>query len=214
MSANKKMRSTKPGGFHATGPGGLGSRDFAHWYREQTLAQWKGLDLEAVASLADLVVTARDTGKTIYVMGNGGSAASASHIATDFSKTAEVKGRPGVRCVSLADNAAYMTAIGNDLSFEDIFSRQLENLLCPGDVVLLVSGSGNSPNLLKAAKLARARKAQTAALLGFDGGKLKDLVDLPVLVASDQYGVIEDLHMAVCHIITFYLKQLRAPRGA
>ncbi len=214
MSANKKTRGTRPGGFHATGPGGLGPLDFAKWYRARSVAQWEALDLEAVASLADLVVGARDAGKTVYVMGNGGSAASASHIATDFSKTAEVKGRPGLRCLSLADNAAYMTAIGNDLSFDDIFSRQLENLLRPGDVVLLVSGSGNSGNLLKAARLARARKAKTAALLGFDGGKLKSLVDLPILVASDQYGVIEDLHMAVCHIVTFYLKQLKAPRAA
>jgi D-sedoheptulose 7-phosphate isomerase len=109
--------------------------------------------------------------------------------------------------VSLTDNVPLITAIGNDLSFADIFSRQLENLLEPGDLLILITGSGNSPNLLKAAELARRRGARTAALLGFDGGRLKDLVQIKILVSSDQYGVIEDLHMSVGHILTFYLKQ-------
>jgi D-sedoheptulose 7-phosphate isomerase len=207
MSPNKTIRGTKPGRTHVTGPGGLGAIEFAGWYRDRMLEQWKELDLKAVAKLADWIVAAQKAGRHVYVMGNGGSAATASHLATDFSKTAHVAGRAPVRCVSLADNVAYITAIGNDLSFDDVFSRQLENLLEKGDVVLLVSGSGNSPNLLKAAALARSRGAKTAALLGFDGGKLKSAVELSVLIPSDQYGVIEDLHMSVGHIITFFLKQ-------
>ena len=118
-------------------------------------------------------------------------------------------GRPQLACISLADNVPFITAIGNDLSFDDIFSRQLENLLGPKDVVMLVSGSGNSPNLLRAAEYANSKGALTVGLLGFDGGKLKGLVKVAVLVESDQYGVIEDLHMSIGHILTFFLKQRR-----
>ncbi len=212
MSANRVFKGTLPGRTHKTGPGGLDARAFARWYRQQSVAVWEDLDLDAVASLADAVLAVQRRGRTIYVMGNGGSAATAAHVATDLSKTAAVAGAAPVKCVSLADNAAYITAIGNDISFDDIFSRQLENLLEEGDLVLLVTGSGNSPNLLKAAALAKQRGATAAALLGFDGGKLKRMVDIAVLVASDQYGVIEDLHLAVNHILTFFLKQAKPQR--
>ncbi|MBI5200287.1 MAG: SIS domain-containing protein [Elusimicrobia bacterium] len=207
MSPNKAIRGTKPGATHVTGPGKLGAAAFARWYRARTVEQWEGLDVEGVARLAAWIVSAQEKGRQVFVMGNGGSAATASHIATDLSKTAHVHGKKPVKCLSLADNVAFITAIGNDLSFDDIFSRQLENVLGAGDVVLLVSGSGNSPNLLKAAALAKARGAKSAALLGFDGGKLKSKVDLALLVSSDQYGVIEDLHMSIGHILTFFLKQ-------
>ena len=102
-----------------------------------------------------------------------------------------------------------MTAIGNDLSFAETFSRQLENVVAAGDVVLLITGSGNSANLLRAAELSRSRGAKVVGLLVFDGGKLKPLCDEFLLIPSDQYGVIEDLHMSVAHILTFYLKQKR-----
>lgn len=210
MSANKKkIAGTKPGATHVTGPGGLDAAGFARWYREQTVARWKDLDLKAVAALAEAVAECQDRGRQIFVVGNGGSAATASHWATDFCKTAEAKARPLVKCMSLTDNVSYITAIGNDLSFADIFSRQLENLIEPGDLVILITGSGNSPNLLKAAELAHQRGARTAALLGFDGGALAKLAQLKILVPSDQYGCIEDLHMSVGHIVAFYLKQRR-----
>ena len=210
MSASKKkIAGTKPGGTHVTGPGGLDAAGFSRWYREQTVARWKDLDLKAVAALADAVAECQDQGRQIFIAGNGGSAATASHMATDFCKTAEAKGRAPVKCVSLTDNVSYITAIGNDLSFDDIFSRQLENLIEPGDLLILVTGSGNSPNLLKAAELAHKRGARTAALLGFDGGALAKLAQVKVLVPSDQYGCIEDLHMSVGHIVAFYLKQRR-----
>ena len=207
MSPNKPIRGTKPGSTHVTGPGGRTAAEFARWYRDLAVEQWKGLDVEAVARLADALVKVEKAGRTVWVMGNGGSAATASHIATDLSKTASVPGRRQLRCLSVSDNVAFITAIANDLSFDDVFSRQLDNVLEKGDLVLLVTGSGNSPNLLKAAALARSRGAKIAALLGFDGGKLKRVADLPVLIASDQYGVIEDFHLSICHILTFFLKQ-------
>jgi D-sedoheptulose 7-phosphate isomerase len=203
----KKMTGTRPGQFHRSGPGGLDIRGFARWYRGQELAQWQALDLAAVEKLTDILLRAQQAGRHVFVMGNGGSAATAASIAVDFSKTAAPKGGKAWKCLSLCENAAFITAMGNDHTFDDIFVRQLEILLAPGDVVLVISGSGNSVNLIKAVRFAKTRGARTAALLGFDGGRLKGLVDAPVVVASDQYGVVEDLHLSISHIITFFLRQ-------
>ena len=202
-----KIKGTSPGQFRATGPKGLGIREFARWYRGREVAQWESLDLPAVERLARLLLDVRRRGRHVFVMGNGGSAATAASIAVDFSKTAAPPGGRGFKCISLAESSAFITAMSNDHTFDDIFVRQLDNLLQPGDAALFISGSGNSPNLVKAARFARQRGAKTAALLGFDGGKLMGLVDAPVLIPSDDYGVIEDLHLAVSHIITFFLRQ-------
>lgn len=207
MSANKKIRATVPGGFHATGPGGLSAEAFSRWYREEIVSQWQSLDLKSVSRVAEAIVEAQQKGRQVFVVGNGGSAATASHMATDLCKTAAAPGKPLLKCVSLADNVSFITAIGNDLSFDKIFVRQLENLLRPKDVVILISGSGNSANLLEAARYAIKRGALTVGLLGFDGGKLKSLVEIPLLVPCDQYGVIEDIHMGIGHILAFFLKQ-------
>ena len=211
MSATrlKLPRGTKPGATHVVGKGGLSPEDFAKWYRDRTIEQWRALDLRAVARVAAAVEIAEREGRTVFVIGNGGSAATASHLMTDLCKTASRKGKPLVRCLSLTDNVPFITAIGNDLSFDEIFSRQLENLLRPRDVVIMITGSGNSPNLLRAADFANKKGALTIGLLGFDGGKLRRKVKLPLLVPSDQYGCVEDMHMAVGHIIAFYLKQRR-----
>jgi D-sedoheptulose 7-phosphate isomerase len=143
------------------------------------------------------------------VIGNGGSAATASQIACDWAKTAQRDGKPLLRCMSLTDNVPFMTAIANDLGYEEVFARQLESYLRRGDVVVLISGSGNSSNIIKAAKFAKKKGAVTIGMTGFSGGKLRRLVDICLHVESDQYGVIEDLHMAVGSILAFYLKQRR-----
>lgn len=192
-----------------TGPGGLGPEQFAVWYREETFAQWRALDLNAVARVARELEKAERLGRQVFIVGNGGSAAAASHMATDLSKTAARPNKPLLRCLALTDNVSFMTAIGNDLGYEDIFVRQMENLLEKGDLVLLISGSGNSPNVVKAARYAKKKGAFTVGLVGFAGGRLKRLVDIALHVPSDQYGVIEDIHMGVGHVLTFYLKQRR-----
>ena len=205
----KKIRGTKPGATHVTGPGGLGMEAFASWYRERIIEQWNRLDLAALSKIVAVIERAQTARRFIWVCGNGGSAASAAHVGCDFGKTAARPGAKPLKCVSLSDNTAFLTAIGNDLSFAATFSRQLENVVAKGDIVVLISGSGNSANLVAAAKLARRRGARVVSLLGFDGGRLKALSDEVLLIPSDQYGVIEDMHMSVAHILTFYLKQRR-----
>ena len=205
----KKIKGTRPGNFLKTGPEGLGFSEFARWYRGRELAQWQALDLRAVELLTRMLAGARARGRHVFVMGNGGSAATAASIAVDFSKTAAAPGRRGLKCLSLSESSAYITAMSNDHTFDDIFVKQMESLLARGDVALFISGSGNSPNLIRAARFARSVGAKTAALLGFDGGKLKSLVDVSVVIPSEDYGVVEDLHLAVSHIITFYLRQCR-----
>jgi D-sedoheptulose 7-phosphate isomerase len=190
-----------------TGPGGLSVRKFAEWYRDLEIAKWQELDLDAISGIGGAIEKAEKKGKQIFVMGNGGSAATASHIATDWSKTAERVGKPLIRCISLNDNIPFMTAIANDLGYEEVFARQLQNLLNPGDVVVIITGSGNSPNVIKAAEFAKMVGAVTIGMTGFTGGKLRKLVDICLHIESDQYGVIEDLHMAAGSILAFYLKQ-------
>lgn len=203
----KKANETPGGRAFYAGPGGLDAEAFARWYRDEELKAWQALDLKSVAAVAARVEKARDEGKQVFLAGNGGSAATASHLAVDWCKTAAAPGRPLLRCQSLCDNAAFMTAVGNDISYDAVFSRQLENFIAKGDLLVLISGSGNSPNVLEAAKLARGRGADVAAFVGFDGGRLKALADLVVHVKSSQYGVVEDLHLAAGSIIAFYLAQ-------
>ena len=204
---DKKTPGLAASNMTGAGPGGLGIRQFAEWYRDREIEQWQALDLAALDKIAKAIETAEKNGNQVFVMGNGGSAATASHIATDWSKTAERKGKRLIRCVSLNDNVPFMTAIANDLGYDEVFVRQLENLLDRDDVVVIISGSGNSPNVLKAAKFAKKKGAVTIGMTGFTGGKLRKLVDVCLHIDSDQYGVIEDLHMAAGSILAFYLKQ-------
>lgn len=204
---DKKSPGLAASNMTGTGPGGLTVRQFAQWYRDREIEQWQALDLAALDKIAKAIETAEKNGKQIFVMGNGGSAATASHIATDWSKTAERKGKRLIRCMSLNDNVPFMTAIANDLGYDEVFVRQLENLLDRDDVVVIISGSGNSANVLKAARFAKKKGAVTIGMTGFSGGKLRKLVDVCLHINSDQYGVIEDLHMAAGSILAFYLKQ-------
>jgi D-sedoheptulose 7-phosphate isomerase len=139
--------------------------------------------------------------RSVYVFGNGGSAALASHCACDLGKGTVVNGNRRFRVLALTDNVPLMTAWANDASYEDVFAEQLATLVHKGDVALAISGSGNSPNVVKALQVARDAGAFTIGLTGFEGGRMKALCDLCVIVPSDSMQVIEDLHVCVNHAI-------------
>lgn len=151
---------------------------------------------------------ARLSGRNIFVMGNGGSAATASHMACDLSKNTVVAGMPRFRCFALNDNMAHFSALGNDLGFESVFSEQLVNFMEPGDLVIGISTSGNSPNILKAIEYARTHGAYTIGWIGFEGGKLANLVDLPIIVPNDSVEQIEDVHMVMEHMVTRAVREV------
>jgi D-sedoheptulose 7-phosphate isomerase len=157
---------------------------------------------EAVQQVVEAILLAHDTGRHIFTLGNGGSASTATHFAADLSKSTVVGGRSRLRVTSLSDNVALMTAWANDTSYERVFAEPLINLLDTGDVVIAISASGKSPNVLEAIKAASDLGAVTVGLIGFDGGPLKDMVDLAVKVNSHDYGVVEDCHLVLEHAIT------------
>jgi len=164
------------------------------------------VDAEAVSRVIDILWEAYRADGRIFIIGNGGSAATASHMMCDLVKGCAVEGRPPVRAISLTDNVAVITAISNDIAYEKVFTKQLEAFLEPGDVVLAMTASGNSPSILDAVRFAAGRGATTVGLMGFGGGALKGMVDAGVTVASRNYGHVEDLHLVLEHLISQCLR--------
>lgn len=159
-----------------------------------------------IGALIKTVLSARERGATIFFIGNGGSAATSSHFANDVAIGSRTWDRP-FRAIALTDNVAILTAIGNDYGYDKIFVLQLQTLMRPGDVVVAISASGNSPNVVEAIEWANANGATTVGLTGFDGGKLRTLANLSVHVptAKGEYGPVEDIHMVLDHLIGAYL---------
>jgi D-sedoheptulose 7-phosphate isomerase len=155
------------------------------------------------------ILKVRKSMGTIFIIGNGGSAATASHMATDLMFGSNLV-NPELRAISLVDNSSILTATGNDVNFTQVFSRQLKNLGRRGDILITISASGNSPNLIEAIKEARNLKMQSVGITGFDGGLTKTLVDFPIHVPTKigSYGQVEDLHLMINHMITSYLKSI------
>jgi D-sedoheptulose 7-phosphate isomerase len=170
------------------------------------------VDLQALDRIVEQLRAARDRGATIYIAGNGGSAASASHWVNDLGKATKSLGQPPLRVMSLADNVSWLTALANDEGYERAFSGQLENFACAGDVLIVISASGNSPNLVRAVELARDRRLRTIGFLGFDGGVLKDMVDDCLWLRTEKraYGLVESGHSLLCHIVTACLMEPHA----
>jgi D-sedoheptulose 7-phosphate isomerase len=146
-------------------------------------------------------------GQTVFLFGNGGSASLASHMSCDLAKGTASGSLARLRAVALTDNVALMTAWANDSHYENIFTGQLESLLVPGDVAFAISASGNSPNILSALTFARRRGAATAGISGFQGGKMKALCDICVVVPSDNMQIIEDLHLSIAHAVFRVVRQ-------
>src|SRR6476620_3137502 len=158
---------------------------------------------ESMAKLIGLLVETFKNERQIFVFGNGGSAANASHFATDLGKGSSDKVGRRFRVLSLNDNVSWLTALGNDYAYEDTFVRQLENYARPGDFVLVLSVSGNSPNVVKAVQWAREHGVHTAALVGGKRGKLAEIADEPIVIDTPHYGRAEDAHMAICHLLCY-----------
>lgn len=182
---------------------------FARGYLEYLRELLTKLDSNAIAAFLETLLQARERGARIFFIGNGGSAATASHFANDIAIGSKSWQKP-FRALSLTDNVASLTAIANDDGYDEIFVQQLRVQMVPGDVVVAISASGNSPNVIRAVEYANANGGFTIALTGFDGGKLKGICKLGMHVptAIGEYGPVEDVHMILDHLITAFLIQI------
>lgn len=167
------------------------------------------IDPQEIAAFVQTLLNARESGVMVFFMGNGGSAATASHFANDLSIGTNSYHKP-FRVMSITDNVPVLSAIGNDFGYGDVFERQVRVLACSGDVLVGISASGNSPNLLKAFEVAKEMGVKTVALTAFDGGKMRQVADecIHVPTGMKEYGPAEDAHMVLDHLVGAYLMQL------
>ena len=168
----------------------------------------KAISLSHLETVLRLLEEAYRNGRRIFIMGNGGSAATASHFALDLAKNTIMPGAPRLKAISLTDHVPLITAWSNDIAYEHIFSEQLANMIEPGDVVIGISTSGNSPNVINALNLAKQYRATTIGLLGAKGGKMKDMVDAYVLAPGQNIEQEEDAHMILAHVITRHMREV------
>ncbi len=169
---------------------------------------------EDVAAVAAALLENWRERRQVFILGNGGSAATASHMANDLNKFTIIEGQPRFRAMALTDNVPLLTAVGNDLSYADVFVEPLRNWLQPGDLVIGISASGNSANVLKAATYAKGQGARVVGFCGEPGGQLAELADLKVIIPSPHIGHQEDGHMILDHVISLALREaIRAEAG-
>jgi phosphoheptose isomerase len=186
---------------------------FVSGYYARFIETLERFDREALDAILALLLRVGEQGGTLWIAGNGGSASIADHTACDVSKGTHREGAPPIRAISLASNAAMLTAIGNDIAFDQVFRKQLELYLQPGDAVMLVSASGSSPNVVEACRHAKEHGVPTIAFVGFDGGALKDMADHVIHVEVDNYGIAEDTHQSLIHVLSQYLATRRPDRS-
>jgi D-sedoheptulose 7-phosphate isomerase len=165
------------------------------------------LALELIEATVEQIHLARVNQRQVFIMGNGGSAATASHFACDLGKNTVMAGFPRLRVQALNDNMAFFSACANDYGYETVFAEQLANFVQPDDVILAISASGNSANVLKAVQFARSCGAFTIGWSGYQGGKLAKMVDLPVVIPSDSIEQIEDIHLMMAHMVTVAMRK-------
>jgi D-sedoheptulose 7-phosphate isomerase len=180
---------------------------FTTHYRDQLVSLMDKLDLACVNRAIEWFAETREHGRTIFVCGNGGSAATASHFVCDILKGASYQRDSRFRIMALTDNLATITAYSNDVSYDLVFTEQLRNFARPGDLFMAISGSGNSKNVLHAMETANEIGCRTIALTGRDGGKLGKLAQLNIRAAEPHMGRIEDAHMIICHMIGYYFME-------
>ncbi|MGQ9631584.1 MAG: D-sedoheptulose-7-phosphate isomerase [bacterium] len=181
---------------------------------------YANLPFDKIQRAAEILLKAYDDGKRVFTMGNGGHGNTASHFINDLchyvvradDKSTTVVGKK-FKAICLNDSVSLLTAVGNDMGYEHIFSEQLDGWVEEGDVVMGISGSGNSRNILNAFQVASRNKATTICLTGFDGGKAKDVADLCIIVPSREILPIEDVHLSITHILTDVLRKAIQARG-
>jgi len=183
-------------------------------YKAELTKALETIDLEKVNQAIQLLIRARDEGRHIFVCGNGGSASTASHFACDMVKGASFNREKRFRIMALTDSMPTLTAYSNDVHYECVFVEQLKNFAQPGDVVVAISGSGNSPSVLRAIEYGNSAGCQTVALTGRDGGKLGPLAQLNLQVSNPHMGRIEDAHMIVLHMICYYFMDVDSAAAA
>lgn len=209
MSKKKAIRKKKIAKSQALDP-----REFIAIYLYEVKRCLETLDKNKLELAIDMIIEAYKNNRKVFILGNGGSASTASHMSADLGKGTLQRVYDNterrLRVISLTDNVALMTAFANDLSFDDIFVQQLRNLVETDDLVIALSGSGNSPNVVKAIKYAKACGAKTIGLLGFkNGGKLGKMVDCAVIVDSIHYGPIEDVQLILNHLIASWIAKIK-----
>jgi len=180
-------------------------------YFSEVSKTMQALPVDEINKMVKILHEARLNGQNVFVMGNGGSAATATHFVCDLIKNTRSQGCPDFRVIGLADNMATFSAYGNDEGYDKVFSQQLNSLARPGDVVVAISTSGKSPNVLEAIKTAQAKETVTIGLTGSDGGILGNMVQLNVHVPNRRADQVEDVHLIVLHSVTAILREMAQP---
>lgn len=184
-----------------------GHRNYFREYSQYLFHLLANLDFEVIENVAHLIIARARQKKSVYLIGNGGSATTASHFATDLVHAGMLGHEPIIRAMSLLENIALVTALGNDKGYDQIFSRQLKAIGKKGDILIAISASGNSPNVVEAVKTAKKMDVTSVGILGFDGGALNELCDYSIVVRTKkgEYGVVEDIHLFLDHMIASYI---------
>lgn len=186
-------------------------KEHAKRYLSELMKSIDELPIEKIERIVNELKKAYRKNKHVFIMGNGGSAATASHFVCDLSKGTMVKGKKRFRVIGLTDNVPLLTALGNDVSYGEVFKAQLENIAAKGDIVIVFTGSGNSPNILRAVRYANSIGAVSIGFTGFSGGKLKGLAKISLIVPSNNMERVEDIHLILEHLIKLFLfEEIRA----
>ena len=176
-------------------------------YKKELIEHINKVDEDTFQKVIDILLDAYKNDRNIFIVGNGGSAGTANHFVCDFGKNAVAGDYRRFRIMSLCDNVEKITALGNDIAFDEIFHQQLINLMHDGDVVIAVSASGNSPDLTKALEYAKEKHGKIITLAGFKGGKIKEMSDVSMVAEMESYERIEDMHLMYLHMIVCWMKE-------
>lgn len=192
-----------PAARHASAP------SFFDTYAEETARAWKTVDPAGLDRAVTILLDAYNGGAGVFACGNGGSASIANHLQCDHVKGIRTKTDLTPRVASLSTNVELLSAIANDLGYENVFEYQLQSQARPGDVLVAISSSGKSPNIVRALTWARENGLRTIALTGFSGGTARTAAEVAIHVDSTNYGIVEDLHQAIMHALAQYIRQSR-----